>query len=48
MAWVAEAQALTTPKDGPRSPRNIDTWLAGALGISLGTVSGKTRVALSA
>ena len=40
MAWVAEEQALTTPKEGPRRPRYIDTWLAGALGISFGTVSG--------
>ncbi len=40
MAWVAEEQALTTPNDGPRTPRCIVTWLAGAFGISFGMVSG--------
>ena len=40
MAWVAEEHALTTPKDGPRRPTCIDTWLAGAFGISFGMVSG--------
>ena len=40
MAWVADAQALATAKAGPRSPRSIETWLAGAFAISFGIVSG--------
>ena len=40
MAWVAEAQALTMPNEGPRTPRSMLTWLAGAFGMSFGMVSG--------
>jgi hypothetical protein len=40
MACVAEAQALDTTKAGPRRPRSIEIWLAGALAIILGTTSG--------
>ena len=47
MAWVAEAQALATAKAGPRRPHAMEIWLAGALTISLGMVSGNTRVRFS-
>ena len=47
IAWVAEAQALATAKAGPRNPQNMEIWLAGAFTISLGMVSGKTRVLFS-
>ena len=43
MAWVADAQALATANAGPRSPRSIEIWLAGAFAISFGIVSGWTR-----
>ena len=40
MAWVDDAQALATANAGPRSPRSIEIWLAGAFAISFGIVSG--------
>jgi hypothetical protein len=40
MAWVADEQALTIPNDPPLMPQCMVTWLAGALAISRGTVSG--------
>ena len=47
IAWVAEAHALATAKQGPRSPQSMETWLAGAFNISLGMVSGWSRFAPS-
>ncbi len=43
MAWFDEAQAVETVKEGPRRLNSIDTWLAAALFISLGTMNGWTR-----
>jgi hypothetical protein len=43
MAWFDDAQAVETVKDGPRRFHSIDTWLAAALFISLGTMKGWTR-----
>src|SRR6056297_1173992 len=43
MAWLDEAQAVDTVKDGPLRLNSIDTWLAAALFISLGTTKGCTR-----
>ena len=47
MAWVADAHALATAKAGPRKPHAMEIWLAGALTMSLGMVSGNTRVRFS-
>ena len=40
MAWFDEAQAVATEKDGPLRFHSIETWLAAALFISLGTTKG--------
>ena len=46
MAWVADAHALATAKQGPRRPQSMDTWLAGAFTIIFGMVRGWSRFAL--
>ena len=43
IAWFDDAQAVATVKDGPLRLNSIDTWLAAALFISLGTTNGCTR-----
>ena len=43
MAWPAEAQAVETVKLGPVIPNSIEMWLAPALAMVLGMVSGCTR-----
>ena len=40
IACVAEAQALAIAKAGPRRPQCMEIWLAGALTIAFGIVSG--------
>ena len=45
MACVDDAQADETAKTGPLIPQYIDTWLAAALIIALGIVSGCRRAA---
>ncbi len=43
IAWLEDAQAVATVKDGPLRFQPIETWLAAALFISLGTMKGWTR-----
>ena len=45
MACVADAHADETAKTGPLMPQYIDTWLAAALIMALGIVSGCRRAA---
>ena len=40
IAWFDDAQAVETVKLGPLRLYSIDTWLAAALFISLGTTKG--------
>ena len=43
IAWLELEQAVETVKLGPLRLNSIDTWLAAALFISLGTTKGCTR-----
>ena len=43
IAWLDDAQAVDTVKDGPLRLYSMLTWLAAALFISLGTTKGWTR-----
>ena len=47
MAWPAEEQAVEMVKLGPVMPNSIEMWLAPALAIVLGMVSGCTRLRLN-
>ena len=43
MAWPADEQAVEMVKLGPVMPNSIEMWLAPALAMVLGMVSGCTR-----
>ncbi len=43
IAWVAEAQALATAKQGPVAPKRMLTWEGLELGMRRGTVKGSGR-----
>ena len=47
IAWLADAQALTTANDGPVRPNSMPTWQAGAFAITRTIVSGCRRGFLS-
>ena len=44
MAWPAEAQAVDMVNAGPVMPNSMEMWLAPALAMVLGMVSGWTRL----
>ena len=44
MAWPAEEQAVEMVKLGPVMPNSMEMWLAPALAMVLGMVSGCTRL----
>ena len=47
MAWAAEEHAVEMVKLGPVMPNSMEIWLAPALAMVLGMVSGCTRFRLS-